>query len=196
MINWAELAKTTLRDPREGARSVLALDLGRDTLWTALALVAAVNAIVLQVLISTSPAEVQGQFPSYFGSPIAVFALLAGIMVLYVHSVYWAGLSLGGKGRLDDMLALLVWLQVLRTAVQLAVLVLTFVVPALAGLVSLLAFVWSFWILLNFVAEALSFPSVGHAFFALAIALVGLVLSLGILLAIIGVVAQGTMTNV
>lgn len=196
VINLTQLATLTLRTPREAARMLMAMDLGRDVLWTALALVSILNAIALPVLIASSAPEVQAQFPSYLGSPLAVFVLLAGIMVIYVHSVYWAGLALGGEGRLDDVLALLVWLQVLRTVVQLSTLVLTFVVPVLAGLLSLVALVWAFWILLNFVAEALKLPSLGHAFVALALALVGLVLGMGILLAIIGVVAQGTLNNV
>lgn len=196
MINLTELAGTTLRTPRVAARMIIALDLGRDALWTALALVAAVNAVVLQLLISTSSTEVQAQFPSYFDKPLAVFLLLAGVMVIYIHTVYWAGLALGGEGRLDDVLAVLIWLQVLRTVVQLIVVVLTFLMPLFAGLVSMAAFVWAFWILLNLVTEALKLPSVGHAFVALAMALIGLVFGLGILLATIGVASQGVLSNV
>lgn len=196
MINWGALTQTTLRDPREAARQIMALDLGRDALWTALALVAVVNAIVLQLLVSGVPPEVQAQFPGYFASPLVMFMLLIGVMVIYIHTVYWSGLSLGGEGRLYDVVALLVWLQVLRTVVQLFVLLLTLTVPSLAGLASLAAFAVAFWILINFVAEALSLPSLGHAIMALAVAVVGLVLGLGILLAIISIAATGTMSHV
>jgi len=55
---------------------------------------------------------------------------------------------------------------------------------------------WGVWILLNFIATTLNLPSVGHGFAVLVIGLVGLVLSLSILLALIGVGAQGISTNV
>ena len=191
------LAKTTLRAPREAAREIMALGLPRNVLWTALALVAAINTLILQILISASPPETQAQFPSYFvGSPLAVYVLFAGIMVVYMHSVYWAGLALGGKGLLFDVVALLVWLQALRTIAQFAVVALTFVVPALAGLLSLVVFAVALWILLNFVTEAMGLPSIGHAMMALLLAVIGLVMGLGILLAVLGLAAQGTLNNV
>ncbi|MGB3243590.1 MAG: YIP1 family protein [Sulfitobacter sp.] len=194
--DFVPLVQATLRDPRGAARTIIALDLPREVLWTTLALVAAVNTIILQLLIAASPAEAQAQFPSYFNAPLAVYVLLAGVMVIYIHSVYWAGLALSGKGRLFDVLALIVWLQVLRTAIQIIVLVLTFILPALAGLVSLVAFAWGLWVLLNFMVEAMALRSIGHAGLALVLAIIGLVLGLGILLAIIGLAAQGTVSNV
>lgn len=191
-----QLAQTTLSAPRQAARQIIAMELPRDVLWTALALVAAINTIVLQLLISISPPEAQSQFPSYFNAPLAVYILLAGIMVLYVHSVYWAGTAMGGQGRLFDVLALIIWLQILRTCAQFVVVVLTVVAPSLAALLSLVVFALAFWILLNFVTEAMALPSLGHTFLALLMAVIGLVLGLGILLAVLGLAAQGTFNNV
>lgn len=195
-LNLIDLARTTLRTPREAAQQIMALELSRDVLWTGLAMVAAINTIVLQLLIWMSPAETQAQFPSYFSAPLAVYVLFAGIMVVYIHSVYWAGLALGGKGQLYDILALLVWLQVLRTVAQVVVLAATLIAPALAGLLSIVVFAVALWILLNFVTQAMALPSLGHALMALFIAVIGLVMGLGILLAILGLAAQGTLGNV
>ena len=194
--DFTMLAQMTLRDPREAARIIMALNLPREVLWTALALIAAINTIILQLLIAASPPETQAQFPSYFSAPLVVFTLLAGVMVVYVHTVYWAGRAISGKGLLFDILALIVWLQVLRTAIQLIVLVLTMVAPALAGLLSIVAFAWGLWVLLNFMVEALELPSLSHAGLALMLAVVGLVLGMGILLAVLGLAVQGSVSNV
>ncbi len=190
------LISTTLTDPRQAARQIMAMDLGRDVAWTALALVAAVNTFILQVMVRAAPAEIQSQFPSYFSAPLAVFVLMAGVMVIYIHTVYWAGLALSGKGRLDDVVNLMVWLQVLRTGAQVLILAVSAIISALAGLLSLVAFAWGLWILFNFLVEAMQLPSIGHAVIVLVIAIAGLVLGLGILLALIGPLAQGSTSNV
>ena len=185
------LVGLTLRDPRAAARQIMAMDLPRHVSWSALFLAAAVTTLVLQVMIGLSPAETRDRLPSYFDAPLAVFLLLAGLMVIYVHAVFWAGRVLSGTGRLDDLLALMVWLMVLRAGVQVITLVLTLTLPPLAGLLSILALVWAFWILLSFVAEALVLPSLGHALMALLIGVVGLFLGVGMLLAVILILAGG-----
>ncbi len=187
---------TTLTDPRQAARNIMAMDLGRDVAWTALALVAAVNTFVLQIMIRTAPAEIQAHFPSYFDAPLAVFMVMAGVMVIYIHTVYWAGLMLSGKGKLDDVLCLMVWLQVLRSGAQVLILAVSAALSALAGLLSLVAFAWGLWILFNFLTEAMQLPSLAHAVIALVMAVAGLVLGLGFLLAMIGLLAQWSMSNV
>ena len=194
--DFKPLVRTTLTDPREAARRIMALNLPREASWTALALVAVVNSAVLQFMINAAPAETQAQFPSYFNSPLAVFVLMAGMMVVYIHSVFWSGRAMSGEGRLDDVLALIVWLQILRTAAQITIILLSGLLPQVAGILSLVALVWGLWILFSFVAESMSLPSIGHAVIVLFMAVVGLVLGIGILLAMIGVLAQGSLSNV
>lgn len=191
MTSWSELAQTTLRAPREAARQIMALDLGRDVIWTALAAVAAVNAIILHLTLRNAPAQMQAQFPGFTSDPLVLFLLLSGMMVLYFHILFWSGQSMGGQGRLYDLVALLVWLQILRTGVQIVVVALSLVVPPLAGLLSLAAAGIAFWILLNFLAEALTLATLWHALMVLVVSLVGVVLGMGILIALVGAVATG-----
>ena len=163
--------------------------LTRDILWTALALVAVINTFVVLLILQAS--EPTFALPSYFERPLALYVLIAGMMVIYVHGMYWAGLAMGGTGSLDDMLALVIWFQVLRAVAQLAVVVLSVLLPALGLLLSLVVAVWGLWIFLNFVAAALHLASVGRAFVVLVLAAIGLVFGLGILTALIGLLAQG-----
>lgn len=196
MTDWIELAKTTLREPRAAARQIMAMEIGRDVVWTALLALAAINAIVLHLTLASAPAGMQAQLPAYTANPLTIFLLLAGMMVLYFHMLYWSGLSVGGKGQLYDLVALLVWLQVLRTVVQLFTLGLTFALPALAGIVSLVAAVWALWILICFVSEALNLPGIGNALMALVVSLIGVILGMGTLLALVGAAALGVTGNV
>ena len=183
------LAQTSLRDPQSAAQQIMGWGLTRDVLWTALALVAVLNTfVVLLVLQASEPAF---PLPSYFERPLALYVLIAGMMAIYVHGMYWAGLAMGGEGTLDDMLALVIWFQVLRAVAQLAIVVLSVLLPALGLLLSLVVAVWGLWVFLNFVAAALHMTSVGRAFVVLVLAAIGLVFGLGILTALIGLVAQG-----
>ncbi len=188
------LAQTSLRDPQTAARQIMDLGLSRDALWTALALVAIVNTFLVIALVQTSPGAAVVPLPGYFGKPLALFVLIAGLMVVYIHAMYWAGLAIGGQGSLTDVLALVVWFQVLRAAAQITVVVVSALIPALGMLLSLAVAIWGFWIFLNFLATALNLNSPWHAIAVLVVAFVGLVLGLGVLMALIGGLAQGVIS--
>ncbi|KIN61044.1 hypothetical protein Z945_2028 [Sulfitobacter noctilucae] len=187
-----QLARTSIKDPREAGRQIMAMDLDRDTLWTALGLVAVVNTFLVTLLIASSGSEVP--LPRFMNSPLTLFVLIAGVLVLYIHALYWAGLTIGGTGRLMDVLALVVWFQILRAAAQLAILVLSLALPALGALASLVVAVWGFWIFLNFLATALNLTSPWHSLAVLVVAFVGLVLGVGVLTSLIGGLAQGVIS--
>lgn len=186
-LDLIALARTSLQDPRAAATEIMGLQLTRDVLWTALALVAILNtAIVLLVVQVSGPSM---PLPGYIGSPITIFVLIAGLMVVYVHAMYWAALAIGGSGSLNDVLAVLIWFQVLRAAAQIAVLVLSLAIPVLGLMLSLVVAIWGLWIFLNFLAAAMLLKSAGHALVVLVISAVGLILGLGILMSLIGIAA-------
>lgn len=185
------LARTTLREPRRAAETILSWQLSRETLWTAMALVAALYTFVLSLLIALTPNAMS--LPGYANSPLALFVLVAGVMVVYVHAAYWTGLAMGGSGTLDGLLAVMVWLQVMRAVAELGLIVLSFVMPAMATLASIVLTGWSLWVMLHFLVAALHLPSMGKAFLVLILSGIGLVVGLGILLALIGLTAQGVL---
>ena len=189
-----QLTKLTLRDPREAARRIIAAGFSKDTLWTGLALVTLVNTVVILVLLAMSPPNMP--VPGYFSSPLTLYVLLTGTAVIYTHAVYWAGRAIGGSGTLKNVLALVTWVLALRVIAQIAILVLTLAAPVFALLVSLVVSIWGFWIMLNFVAEALDFSTIFLAVAAVFLGALALVFGLGLLLTLIGLGAQGVPTNV
>ena len=183
------LVQTSLRTPRIAARQVMELLLARDVLWTAVALVAVVNTMLILLVVQISGPGLP--LPGYFARPLALFLLIAGITVVYVHVLYWAGLALGGRGSLNDVLAVVVWFQVLRAAAQVVLIVLSLALPPLGALLSLVVAAWGFWIFLNFLAEALGFATVWQAVGVLVISFAALVMGLGILMALVTGFAPG-----
>lgn len=183
------LIQQSLLAPRDAAETVIGMKLGRDVLWTALALVAVINTFLILIIIEVSGPTMP--LPGYFNRPLALFVLIAGLTVVYVHAMYWSGLAIGGQGSLMDVLALVVWFQILRALAQGLVIAVSLLVPGLGALLSLAVAIWGFWIFLNFLATALHLSSPWHAIAVLVVAFVGLILGLGILMAVLGGLAQG-----
>ena len=186
------MIQTSLRNPRGVARLIMSMGLGRDVLWTALALVAVINTFLILLIVATSSATMP--LPGYFDKPLTLFVLIAGLMVVYIHAMYWAGLAVGGKGALMDVLAVVVWFQVLRAIAQAAVVLLSLAIPPLGAILSLVVAGWGIWIFLSFLAEALNLRSLWHGVAVVCVAFIGIVMGMAVLIAMIGGAAQGVLS--
>jgi hypothetical protein len=186
---WISLTQTTLRTPSDAAEQVMGLKLPRDVLWTALALVALFNTLAFLLATGVSPQVIP--LPVGMEQPFIVYLLLTGMMVLYVNALQWAGCMIGGEGRLDDVLAVIIWFQALRAAAQFLLLLCGLFLPFLSNLLALVVIAWGLWILMSFVKTASRLPSIGHAIGALLLAGVILIIGLGALTGILGGLLQG-----
>ena len=188
---WA-LVVLSLREPRLAAAQVIGLGLPRGAIWSALVLFAAINAMILTLPMTLSPIpanEVPEGLESLvhlMKSPLLLFVLLAGFLVVIVHALTWTGRALGGTGGLDEMAAAFAWLQALRALAQVVLLVTASLEPGIASLLSLGVFVLGIWIMMNFVAEAQNFDSPWQAFGVLMTVFVGLMIGLLLLLTLTG----------
>lgn len=192
----------SLQNPALAARFVLASGLRRDILWSLLLLVSIANATLVWVsnaLTGPTPeqlAQMPIQIPAIIFSPLFAFVFLAGALVITVHVLHWLGAAIGGTGSLENMLAVLVWLQGLRVMAQVVLLVLMLVVPSLAGLFGLAVAILSLWILVHFVNEAAGLDSIFKTVGVLLSAMVGVILGLSFILTITGLATMGIDANV
>ncbi|MEX0309414.1 MAG: Yip1 family protein [Tateyamaria sp.] len=197
MTGVTELAVDTLRDPKAVAHRIIGWHLDRQTLYVALFAVAAINTLLASAPIVLVPGsidpEAQAAIPmlALLERPFALFAIIAGGLLLMVHGLVWAGRAMGGEGDFTDMLAVLTWLQALRAAAQALVLVLSLVFPAVAGLVALVVAGVAFWLLLHFISAALRFDSLFRAFGLLIAVLAGLFIGMMLIVTLTGVTAGG-----
>ena len=183
------LTAQTLRDPRGAARALLALRLNTSVLWPALALIAVLNAGLhgFTLLILPSPQ----MLPGVLGSPLLFALFLAGGMVISTFLLTWIGQALGGKAQLDEILVLVVWVQMLRLALQAVVVLLYFVLPGLADLAAIVAGIFGLWIMINFMDEAQGFGSIGKSILVLVLATLGVGFGLSVFLLLLGATAMG-----
>ena len=193
-MNFPALALQTLREPNEAAAIVLDWNLPKEALWTAIALVSVV--VTLLSALSNIVLPVPEPLNVLVANPFIYFVIAAGGFVATVYAVYWTGRLMGGQGRIEDLMVLLLWLQALRAAGQALVLVCLLVAPFLASFLVLFIAIATFWIFLNFVSIGLQFNSLLRAFVATLIGAVALVVGLSLLLSLLGISAVGVPLNV
>ena len=188
------LLRQSLFTPADAAHRLLAMDLPRQWLWMALALMSVLNSIVYSVGIRlsapTDPAAM-AMIPPIFQSPLLFTIFLFGGLVITVFTLTWVGQSLGGKARLGDILIVISWMQVLRLLLQAAITVLGLISAQVA---TMLVFVGSFWgifILTGFINTAHGFGNWFKAFCVMLLAGLAMAVGLTIIMTVIGGAIMG-----
>ena len=192
--DWRDLAITSVKEPASAARTLLAMGFGTGILWNALVLVAVANTFLYALSQTAMPGP--SPLPPVFSQPMVYFIIVAGGLALTALSIFWTGRLMGGTGSLADVLVLIVWLQTLRLVVQVAVLVLMFVMPLFSALLVFAAALLGVYILVHFVDQAHRFKSTGKAAVVLIASLLAIVVGLSFLLTLVSGFFGGSVPHV
>lgn len=180
------LLRLTFRDAREGAHAVLSLGIPQSALFLMVAVVAVLSALmagVFQLLVPDTAAP--GPLPGVVA--LTIGAVIFGTAI----GLHYAGRAFGGTGRLPDAILLMVWLQVVLLLIQAAQNIVLLIAPSAVGIVFLVAFGYTLWLMINFIDVLHSFGSRARAAVLLLLTLVGLSLGLGMLFSILGIAVPG-----
>ena len=175
----------TLRNPREAGQFILNLQLPVQALWIGLSLVSVMTSLVFSGLMRFGPLP-QDQFGEIIaGSPAysapLVFALMQwGRSIATVFVFFWVGRIMGGRGPLEDVLAVLTWLQAVTFVIMLGLLVGGLVLPFLTSLMILAAFVWWVWAVTSLLDVAHGFESMVKSVGVLILSLLGVTIGLSL----------------
>ena len=145
--------------PRSAAARVKSLGGGYALALLAVALVAILSAVVSVLVSLITPPTGNPEMDMLMRQPLLLAGMQAMGMAVFAAIVTGAGRLFGGTGRMDQVLLTIAWLDFLLLALQLVLLMLMLAVPALAGLVSIAAFVIITWLLAAFIAEVHGFAS-------------------------------------
>lgn len=190
------LARDTLRDPKEGARQVLALPLPRHAAWEGLALVLILGLLLTYLTNFLLPAPAEPLLPFFGASPILTAAFLGGVTLITVGAIYGVGRMMGGTGSFEGALRLTVWLQFIMLVIQVIQTLFLLVLPIVAALIGPLAFGLMLWLLANFIAVLHGFRSLGAVFIMILVTTFALGFILFFLLALFGVTLPTEVHNV
>ena len=162
------LLRTTMTNPRQAGHEVIAMRFPLQGLWIALMLMAVLLSLMVSAIFHAAPlppdevGNLIRMSPAYH-SPL-IFALINwGQAVISVFVLYWIGRSLGGQGQLADMLAVMIWLQVVSLLLAVALFAIGLVLPLAAGLMMLMAFGWGVWATIALVDAANRFDNMAKA---------------------------------
>ncbi len=180
------MALQTIPEPRKIAREIQALRYPRAILWQTFALFLILSTgigITASVLFPPGP-EFEG---SLLADPIRMGIIEGSILVITIFAIYWVGQAFGGKGRFDEAILTILWLQFIALIVQVVVVVLALFAANLAMMVNVGGIVLTFWVLSHFITEMHGFRSVGLVFAIILLTLMGVIIGLAVIMAIIGV---------
>ena len=186
--NLRLLVALTLRDPRMAARTVMRVPLSLQGRWLALALMAVLSALLMQVMGSLLPAPTgpDGEaLPQV--SPFFWAGMVATGMVMTAVLAHVVGKWRGGRGELADSVILVAWLQFIQllvVALQIAVML---VLPPVAAVLEVGGVLLFLWLLVNFVAEMHGFRSLGLVFLGVLLTFFGFVFLMSLVLMMLGV---------
>ena len=188
------LVTQTLFSPRAAAERILALNLPRNWLWMALGLMSVLNGIVYSISLGLSPesdTQTVSMIPPAFRSPVLFTLFLFSALALTVAALTWVGRTLGGTGHVDQVLALIAWMQVLRLGVQVALLVFMLASPLGGLMLVIITSLWGLVILIAFIDRAHGFNNILKSTVTLILAFLAMVIGLSTILSVLAAAFMG-----
>lgn len=152
-IDLKTLVRLSIAEPEKGAAAVLALNPPMAARWMLMGF-----AVTLGVVLAYLLPVLAGR-GAELPTPFVAAGVQGGMNIAAVVLVSAVGRMFGGRGRFEDALLLVGWLQLLMSFVQLIQLVVMVVLPPMAGLVMVAAVALFFWLLSGFVRTLHGFES-------------------------------------
>ncbi len=193
-VNFKELVRQTLVEPRAAARHLLVMPIPPQGLWLSLALMSVLNAIVYSLALHLStPADPDTVVvvPAAFHSPVLFTLFLLGGLVITVLMLTFVGQKFGGTGQIGDILVLIAWLQVLRLLFQLSIIAIGLVSINISALVVLAGSLWGVYILISFIDTAHGFGSLLKSFCVMVLSALAMAVILTLAMSLFGVAYMG-----
>lgn len=193
-VSLRDLLAETPRSPRDVAEKLLNLGIPRSVAWQAIVALSAISAILTWASLQFVP--LPSSYPDFASQPLPNFVVEAGGTILFVHVLAWVGRLMGGQGRVDDLLVVITWLVLVRMLIKAVGVLLLAAMPPVAGFFLLAAGLFSFWLLLNFVAAGHRLDSVWAALGVVICAVVVIAIGAAFMLGMLGVGSIGGVGNV
>lgn len=186
----------TFRDPQEAMRRVLSLELGVQTIWTALFLISIVSVLLSKLFEGMLPADVTSSASPLPSAPFVLVTVIWLAIVVLVLCIYFIGQAFGGKGNFEGALRTGVWLQTVMVVLQIGQLALFLISPIFAVLSAYVVMGVAIWLMVNFVTTLHGFQSKLHVLIGLIVSAFGVSFALSLLAGFISLILGVNLINV
>jgi hypothetical protein len=165
-MNFTELKGLiglTFRDPQQAARILIAQGWPLSARWMGLVLAISVSAILAYLSAQIFPApDLGGEMAPVLNltyTPMALAGMQLVAITLAAGLMSGVGRMFGGRGSFEDALLLTVWIEVMLLLVQVVQVLLSLVVPGVAGMLGIAAIAMFLWLTVQFTKELHGFTS-------------------------------------
>ncbi len=185
--NLLKLARDTVSNPQEGATTILSFAPARQAIWLMFALVIVLSLLMRELvgLFTDFPTDGPIMGPMQ-DSPLVLGLVMAGFLFITIHAVHRVGNFFGGTGSFEEAALLVIWLQFILICVQVIQIATLFILPPLAGLITIVAIALYIWLLVNFIAVLHGFTSLGMVFVTTLMSAFALLFLFSVVLAVLG----------
>lgn len=150
---WEHLS-LVLRDPTEGTRRIIALNLPKDALWLAFALVVILHVIFTTIFMNLLLLRFKADMPPEFfevvevaaSSPIMSLISQAVFLFVSLQVLHMLGRHMGGRGTYTGSLATIVLIQGVFLGFVALQLILFLTIPALNALIGPVVLIYLLWV--------------------------------------------------
>lgn len=162
------LVGLTFRNPEAAARALIAANWPITARWMALVLAVSVSAVLAWISAQMFPLpEGEAALLSLTSQPMAMAGMQLVAVVLAAALMAGVGRMFGGQGRFEDALLLTVWIEAVLLIVQLVQVLLAVIMPALSGILGMLAVALFLWLTVQFTKALHGFRSGPKVFLGL-----------------------------
>ncbi len=182
------LLRLTFAKPMAAARCLFDLNLPRQVLWGGfwLVVIASVFIGLLQVSVMPAPELPEGTVQDA-PRPFSFAILFALTQLVTLVGAYYIGRLLGGTARFQDVLALVVWVQIVLLILGGVSILLALFSAPLSAFVMFASQLYVFWLLASFMTVAHGFRSRGMVLLSMIGILFVLTFVVMVLLAAMGI---------
>ncbi len=177
-----QLILATFRDPDQVAKGLLSMNLPAKAVWLLFGLT-----VISSVLMFFGTELL---LPSGIGAVVTPFILtvmMAANLAIMSLAMLAAGRALEGTARVDQIVLLMSWTQIILIALQIPQSVLSLAIPVLGSLFSLIVIGYALWLTIRFVKIAHGFETTGRAIATVVFGFAGITFGMIVLLALLGV---------
>lgn len=159
--DFKALTRQTLRNPEQAARWLIDQGWPMQVRWMALVLAVSLSGLLAyaSTLLFPLPADEGAAVFSISRQPLVLAGMQLVAIVVGAGLMAGVGRMFGGHGRFEDALLLTVWIEVMLLIVQLAQIVLSLALPALAGVLGIIAVALFLWLTVQFTKALHGFTS-------------------------------------
>ncbi|WP_410217594.1 Yip1 family protein [Paracoccus sp. (in: a-proteobacteria)] len=159
--DFKALSRQTLRNPEKAAHWLMGQGWPMQARWMALIAAVALSGILayLSTLLFARPEDDATPMFTLGQQPLTLAGMQLAAIVLGAGLMSGVGRVFGGQGRFADALLLTVWIEVMLLMVQALQIILALALPALAGVLSILAVALFLWLTVQFTKALHGFTS-------------------------------------